>query len=270
MSSPIRPANDFDAALMYAPPWAREKLPAVPVVPADDRPTGQLPQSLGADPVGPMFSGDIPARLRHRSSLDPDLVLKPTPLKRYRTGATALRLTGVTAIAALVAWAVVSLPGVGQRSGNNNVHTAVLPNPASGTARPAAIAIGAPPASSPAMSQSAKITSRPNDEETSALIKLGQHFLESGEFSSGRLLLKRAAQAGSAAAALFLGETFDPLLIQRFGVIGVQPDVAEAREWYQRAAQLGSSTAAQHLATLQRLDDFDFSSDVGIGMAAER
>jgi TPR repeat protein len=120
------------------------------------------------------------------------------------------------------------------------------------------------------MSQSAKITSRPNDEETSALIKLGQHFLESGEFSSGRLLLKRAAQAGSAAAALFLGETFDPLLIQRFGVIGVQPDVAEAREWYQRAAQLGSSTAAQHLATLQRLDDFDFSSDVGIGMAAER
>jgi TPR repeat protein len=100
------------------------------------------------------------------------------------------------------------------------------------------------------MLQSAKITSRPDDVETSTLIKLGQDFLKNGEFSSGRLLLKRAAKAGSAAAALLLGETFDPFLIQRFGVIGVQPDVAEAREWYQRAAQLGSRTAAQHLATL--------------------
>jgi hypothetical protein len=44
----------------------------------------------------------------------------------------------VTAIAAFVAWALVSLPGVGQRFGNNNFHTAVPPNPASGTAHPAA------------------------------------------------------------------------------------------------------------------------------------
>ncbi len=249
MSSPIRPANDFDAALMYVPPWAREKHPAVPVVPADNRPTGQPTQSPGADPAGPMFSGDIAPHLRHRSSLDPELVLKPRPLEGYRTGATALRLTGVTAIAAIVAWVLVFLPGVGQRSGNNN-YTAVLPNPGSGTARPAATAIAAASTSSPTMSQSAKITSRPDDEETSALIKLGQDFLKNGEFSSGRLLLKRAANAGSAAAALLLGETFDPFLVQRFGVIGVQPDVAEAREWYQRAAQLGSSTAEQHLAAL--------------------
>jgi hypothetical protein len=250
MSSPIRPANDFDAALMYVPPWAREKHPVVPVVPADKRPTAQPPQSLGADPAGPMFSGDIAPHLRYRSSLDPELVLKPRPLEGYRTGATALRLTAVTAIATLAAWVVVSLPGVGQRSGNNNIYTAVLPNPGDSTARPAATAIAAAPASSPTMSQSAKITSRPDDEETSALIKLGQDFLKNGDFSSGRLLLKRAANAGSAAAALLLGETFDPLLVQRLGVIGVQPDVAEAREWYQRAAQLGSSTAAQHLATL--------------------
>jgi hypothetical protein len=262
MSSPIRPAKDFDAALMYAPPWAREKHPGVLVIPADKRPTGQPLQSLRADPAGPRFSGDIASHLRHRSSLDPKLVLQPTPLEGYRTGATALRLTGVTALAAIVAWVVVSLPGVGQRSGNNNIYTAVLPNPGSGTARPPANAIAAAPAASPTMSQSAKITSRPDDEETSALIKLGQDFLKNGEFSSGRLLLKRAANAGSAAAALLLGETFDPFLVQRFGVLGVQPDVAEAREWYQRAAQLGSSTAAQHLATLA--DDFDFSADVGI------
>jgi hypothetical protein len=44
------------------------------------------------------------------------------------------------AVAALVAWALVSLLDVGQRSGNDNFHTAVPPNPASGTAHPAATA----------------------------------------------------------------------------------------------------------------------------------
>ena len=44
----------------------------------------------------------------------------------------------VTAIKALVAWALVSLPGVGQRFGNNNFRTAV-PGPPAPTPR------GAPP-----------------------------------------------------------------------------------------------------------------------------
>jgi hypothetical protein len=142
----------------------------------------------------------------------------------------------------------VSLPGLGQRSGNNNFHTAVPPNPASGTAHPAAAATAATPASSSSrVSQPENITSRPDDKETSTLIELGQDFLKNGDFLSARLLLQRAAKAGSAAAALSLGETFDPFLIQRLGAIGVQPDVAKAREWYQRAAQLGSNTAGRTL-----------------------
>jgi hypothetical protein len=98
--------------------------------------------------------------------------------------------------------------------------------------------------------QSERTTSRPDDEETSALIKLSQDFLKNRDFSSARLLLRRVADAGSAAAALSLGETFDPLIIQRLGAIGVQPDAAKAREWYERAAQLGSDVASQHLAKL--------------------
>jgi TPR repeat protein len=82
------------------------------------------------------------------------------------------------------------------------------------------------------------------------LIKLGQDFLKNGDFSSARLLLRRAAEAGSAAAALSLGETFDPLVIQQLHAIGVQADPAEAREWYERAAQLGSDAASQRLAKL--------------------
>ena len=249
LSSPIQPAKDLDAPLRSVL-RAHEKPPVVPAA-ADEFRIEWPPPSLGVDTAGPMFSGELAAYLRHRSSLAPELVIEPKPLEVHRTGATALRVSGVMAIAALVAWALVSLLDVGQRSGNNNFHTAVPHNPASGTAHPAATATVATPASSSStVSQSENITSRPDDEETSTLIKLGQDFIKNGDFSSARLLLGRAAKAGSAAAALSLGETFDPLLIRRLGAIGVQPDVAKAREWYQLAAQLGSNTAAKHLAKL--------------------
>jgi hypothetical protein len=249
VSSPIQPAKDLGARLPSVL-RAHEKSPVVPVA-ADEFRIEWRPPSLGVDTAGPMSSGELAACLRHRSPLAPELVLEPKPLDVDRTRATALRVSGVMAVAALVAWALVSLLDVGQRSGNNNFHTAVPPNPASGTAHPAATATAATPASSSStVSQPENITSRPDNEETSTLIELGQDFLKNEDFSSARLLLQRAAKAGSAAAALSLGETFDPFLIQRLGAIGVQPDVAKAREWYQRAAHLGSNTAAEHLAKL--------------------
>jgi TPR repeat protein len=71
-----------------------------------------------------------------------------------------------------------------------------------------------------------------------------------GDISAARLLLQRAAEAGSAEAALALGSTFDPVVIRQLGAVGVQGDAATAREWYQRAAQAGSRAAAQQLAKL--------------------
>jgi hypothetical protein len=248
LSFPIGLAKDLDAPSPSVL-RAHEKPPVVPVA-ADEFRIEWPSQSLGVDTAGSMSSGELAAYLRHRSPLAPELVIEPKPLDIDRTGATALRVSGVAAIAALVAWSLVSLLDVGQRPGNNNFHPAVPPNLASSTAHPAAAATAPTQASSSTMSQSEKITSRSDDEETSALIKLGQDFLKNGELSSARLLLQRAAKAGSAAAALSLGETFDPFLIQRLGAIGVQPEVAKAREWYQRAAQLGSNTAAEHLAKL--------------------
>jgi hypothetical protein len=62
------------------------------------------------------------------------------------------------------------------------------------------------------------------------------------------LPLRRAAEAGSAEAALALGETFDPVVFQRLHVIGIEPDAAMAQKWYQRAAELGSAAASQHFA----------------------
>jgi Sel1 repeat-containing protein len=87
-------------------------------------------------------------------------------------------------------------------------------------------------------------------EEIAALINRGTDSLKSGELVSARLLLRRAAEAGSASAALMLGTTFDPLVIQQLGAIGVVPDVAQARQWYEKAAELGSDAASQRLAKL--------------------
>ena len=131
MSSPIQPAKDKDrdSLLMYAPSWAREK---PPVVAAHDPPIGQPPRSHVVDAAGRTFSGDLAVEdLRGRRSLTPEIVPEPKCLKGDRPRALiALCVSGVTAIAALVALVVVSLPAMHQRPGNNNIHTALLPNPA--------------------------------------------------------------------------------------------------------------------------------------------
>jgi TPR repeat protein len=92
---------------------------------------------------------------------------------------------------------------------------------------------------------------RLDSEEITALIDRGSDLLKSGDLASARLVLRRAAEAGSAEAALKLGSTFDPTFIQQLGVIGVAHDVARARQWYERAVELGSDAAAQRLTDLK-------------------
>jgi hypothetical protein len=91
-------------------------------------------------------------------------------------------------------------------------------------------------------------------EEIAALINRGTDSMKSGDLVSARLLLRRAAEAGSASAALMLGTTFDPLVIRQLGAIGVVFDVAQARQWYEKAVELGSDAASQRLAKLPQTD----------------
>ena len=85
-------------------------------------------------------------------------------------------------------------------------------------------------------------------DEIAALVKRGRNFANHGDLISARLLFRRAAEAGSAEAALASRETFDPVVFQRLHVIGKEPDAAMAQKWYQRAAELGSAAASQHFA----------------------
>ena len=88
-------------------------------------------------------------------------------------------------------------------------------------------------------------------DELATLMRRGEDFLKNGDIASARLILRRAANAGHAQAALALGVTFDPRFLAEQGVLGFPPDVAQARAWYERAAELGSSEAARRLERLQ-------------------
>jgi TPR repeat protein len=86
--------------------------------------------------------------------------------------------------------------------------------------------------------------------QIAGLIKLGQDLLKHGDVESARFLLRRAAIAGNAQAALELGLTFDGAILAQSGVLGIGSDVGQAREWYERAIKLGSTEASRHLERL--------------------
>lgn len=140
-------------------------------------------------------------------------------------------------LAATVA-SVAPLPGLMQPPPSS---PAIMPPPSQASTAVSAAATPAPTAAT---------TPHIGDTELTAMIKRGKDLLMSGDIASARLLLRRAADAGNAEAALALGATFDPLVIQRLGAVGMRPDVVQAKQWYQRAADLGSASAMSQLAKL--------------------
>jgi TPR repeat protein len=89
-----------------------------------------------------------------------------------------------------------------------------------------------------------------DSEELSKLLKRSETFLNNGDIAAARLLLRRAAEGGEARAALALAATYDPLVLKQLGAIGAKDDITQARGWYQRALQLGSTEAGTRLQQL--------------------
>jgi hypothetical protein len=106
-----------------------------------------------------------------------------------------------------------------------------------------------PAQSSVAMQGPSRVIDR---EELANLLKRGRYLLSVGDISSARLLLERAADAQEASAAFDLAGTYDPAVLGRSRALGVVPDVAMARLWYEKALKLGYSEAEGRLAQLQR------------------
>jgi len=74
--------------------------------------------------------------------------------------------------------------------------------------------------------------------------------LTNGDVNSARLFFGRAVRIGLGQAALAMAETYDPDELRRLGVLGIQPNLAEARKWYEKAQELGEGQAEARLSRL--------------------
>lgn len=88
-------------------------------------------------------------------------------------------------------------------------------------------------------------------ERAFGLLAKGQEQLGRGSVYSARMFFQRAAEAGLAEGALAAGATFDPVELGKLKVIGLTPDVAAARKWYEKARELGAAEAAERLRRLE-------------------
>lgn len=76
-----------------------------------------------------------------------------------------------------------------------------------------------------------------------AMLQRGQSLMALGDISGARRFFERAAAAGSAVAAHALAETYDPRMLALRGALGIEPDLAAARLWYDRAKALSAAEA---------------------------
>lgn len=108
-----------------------------------------------------------------------------------------------------------------------------------------------PPA--PAANPSTAREPRPLTEDQKRALTFmtrGREQAKQGNIAGARLFYRRAADADLAEGALALAATYDPVELAAMRVAGIQPDVAAARQWYEKARELGAREAEERLRRL--------------------
>ena len=92
--------------------------------------------------------------------------------------------------------------------------------------------------------------------EIAAKMKIGAELMANGDIAAARTMFERAAEAGDAAGAFALAETYDPVVLRRLRLRGgIAPDVALARRWYEKASDLGSVAASERISRLAQIPE---------------
>jgi TPR repeat protein len=94
-------------------------------------------------------------------------------------------------------------------------------------------------------------------EQIEWLLQQGNLLLADGDISSARIYFRRAADGGSADAALSLGQTYDPLVLKQLEVVGMPHDIEQSRHWYNVAKDLGGLGGRRAQIQLKHLDKHD-------------
>ena len=88
--------------------------------------------------------------------------------------------------------------------------------------------------------------------EVARLVARASVLLSQGDIGSARIVLERAAERGSAQASFTLAETYDPLMLLKWGTYGTRGDAAKARDLYAKAQAGGIKEATERLDALRR------------------
>jgi hypothetical protein len=87
--------------------------------------------------------------------------------------------------------------------------------------------------------------------EAARLVERANALLGQGNIGAARVVLERAAEAGSAQATFRLAETYDPLVLSTWKTYGTLGDATKARELYAKAYDGGIKAAKDRSDALQ-------------------
>ena len=209
----------------------------------------------------------IAASLPAYAALQPDpaqLTARDTQLKNpndaARLSAPANQTSGVRAVTtAAVAPTREEITTAYQSAMPDGRAAAATPLAATPPGAPAPVA-AAPPAAAPVAALPPAPVPEPmipgdaihrlDPNEIASSLRRADDLIASGDLAAARLVLRRAANAGDARAAMTLAGTYDPVILEKLGVHGFVPDVAMARAWYEKAKKFGSAEAPQRLELL--------------------
>lgn len=116
---------------------------------------------------------------------------------------------------------------------------------------PVPAAVAAPPEPPPPPAKPLPPTKTLDADTLAGLMARARSLMTVGDIAAARLLLERAANAQDATAAFVLAQTYDPAVLGTKDTRSITADATAARDWYQKAAQLGSAEAQQRLTQLQ-------------------
>jgi hypothetical protein len=88
--------------------------------------------------------------------------------------------------------------------------------------------------------------------EVTRLVARASVLLGQGDIASARAVLERAAEIGDAHASFALAETYDPIVLRKWGAYGTVGDAAKARDLYARARAGGIKEAEERLDSPHR------------------
>ena len=129
-----------------------------------------------------------------------------------------------------------------------------MPQPqAPSTASGAASSAAPDPVPGPVLATAPAAARSPDrNSETAGMVERARSLITVGDIPAARIILRRAYDRGDANAALELGGTYDPLRLKRLSIVNNSlADVAQARDWYMKAAERGSAESLARISELE-------------------